>query len=139
MSKYFKINLKTVIVFPKPDAPHSCHARTLILIIIIKQNRPVIESKQKTRIAFSIFFHRSPVGQTIFSIHGIYVDTLVYTPGAFLLPQIWPNAVIPNCIYITGSTLCNTWSGPPASPYGIRHIHRVPIIYSKRLFDGRSG
>lgn len=64
----------------------------------------------------SAHYTYSLFGQTISSIHEIYFDTLVYTPGASLSPQNFPNDVIPTCVNIPKYSAFFIWSGPPESP-----------------------
>lgn len=40
------------------------------------------------------------LGQTVCSIHGKYLDTLVYTPGEFFMAHFLPNDVMPICVYM---------------------------------------
>lgn len=62
-------------------------------------------------------------GQTVFSIHFAYLDTLMCTPGVFLTPQKDPNAVTPICVDMPGSDWCGICSAPPESPC-YRKTHR---------------
>lgn len=90
------------------------------------------------KLHFYRFYSTWRFGQTIFSIHEIYFDTLVYTTYAFLALQVFadiPKDMIPYCVYIFGLSLFFTWSGPPVSPYKMRCIFIAYLYTSNNYFQ----
>lgn len=70
---------------------------------------------KKYNLKFMLYYCLLVFGQTMGSIHEIYLDTFVKTLGEFFCPQNFPNDVIPICVCIHMYAGFSIWIGPPAS------------------------
>lgn len=61
----------------------------------------------------------------------MYRDTLVYTPGASLSPQNFPNDVMPNWVYVLGLSTVIVCNGPPESPC----VQKVSNVKFRFIFE----